>query len=103
MACFKGNRYASLQKVGSVANLHLGNKGVPIAPVIQVGRFLGIGGKKVTTDAKSLQFVSPERYLASGFVRQLRGRPHPLLRGRRRDGGVTLKAGKPSSLRVRAP
>lgn len=48
---------SSNQKVGSVADLLLDNKGVPIAAVIQVGGFLGMGGKKVTIDAKSMQFV----------------------------------------------
>jgi hypothetical protein len=45
------------QKVGSVADLLLDNKGMPVAAVIQLGGFLGMGGKKVTIDLKSTQFV----------------------------------------------
>jgi sporulation protein YlmC with PRC-barrel domain len=45
------------QKVGSVADLLLDNKGMPVAAVIQLGGFLGMGGKKVTIDLKSMQFV----------------------------------------------
>jgi sporulation protein YlmC with PRC-barrel domain len=48
---------SSNQKVGSVADLLLDNKGVPIAAIIQVGGFLGMGGKKVTIDTKSMQLV----------------------------------------------
>jgi len=48
---------SSNQKVGSVFDLLLDNKGTPIAAVIQVGGFLGMGGKKVTIDAKSMEFV----------------------------------------------
>jgi sporulation protein YlmC with PRC-barrel domain len=48
---------SSKQKVGSVADLLLDNKGMRVAAVIQVGGFLGMGGKKVTIDVKSVQFV----------------------------------------------
>ncbi len=45
------------EKVGSVNDLLLDSKGMPIAAVISTGGFLGIGGKKVTVEYKSLQFV----------------------------------------------
>jgi len=45
------------EKVGSISDLLLDNKGAPIAAVVNTGGFLGIGGKKVTVDFKSLQFV----------------------------------------------
>jgi hypothetical protein len=45
------------QKIGSVSDLLLDKKGEPVAAIIGVGGFLGIGEKKVAMDLKELQFV----------------------------------------------
>ena len=44
------------EKIGTLDDLLLDSKGQPIAAVINNGGILGIGGKKVTLDLKSLKF-----------------------------------------------
>jgi sporulation protein YlmC with PRC-barrel domain len=48
---------SSNERVGSVNDLLLDEKGTPIAFVIKSGGFLGMGGKKVTVDLKSVQMM----------------------------------------------
>jgi sporulation protein YlmC with PRC-barrel domain len=48
------------EKVATINDLLLDKNGTPIAVVINAGGFLGIGGKKVAVDLKSLQLVRSE-------------------------------------------
>ena len=45
------------EKIGSVSDMLLDPKGQPVAAIIGVGGFLGIGEKRVAMDLKDLQFV----------------------------------------------
>src|SRR6185503_8373701 len=48
---------SSNERVGSINDLLLDEKGTPLAVVIKSGGFLGMGGKKVTVDLKSVQLM----------------------------------------------
>src|SRR5262245_31686853 len=45
------------EKIGSISDLLLDKKAQPVAIVVGVGGFLGIGEKKVAVDMKSLEFM----------------------------------------------
>jgi len=48
---------ASNEKIGSITDVLLDKDGQPLAVIIGVGGFLGIGEKKVAVDLKSLQLM----------------------------------------------
>ena len=66
---------AANEKMGTISDLLLDKNGTPIAAIVSAGGFLGIGGKKVAVDLKSMQFVrsgdGEEKVIANWTKEQL--------------------------------